>query len=128
MRTRLRPPDVTFVAAVALVAIVQVHYWEIAPRFGGVRETEDLFRALTSTLLRTIGPTNWGVEPRDYAYNDLLTNLLVTLLFALPALAVCLTGRTRRPRLTIFTLRAAALIYVAWILVLSPKISLFMKH
>ncbi len=120
MIIRARIPDVTFVAAVFSVAIVQIHYWQIAWRFGGTRRAEFLFRDLAESLIRAAKPANWPMDTVDYRYVDALSDVMAISAFVLPALAVLLYGRTRFPRLTSVILRIGVMFYLAWLLVLSP--------
>ena len=121
MGYRLRRPDYTFLAMVVAVAFVQVHYWDVAWRFGGTRLVELRFRDLTLAIFEAMAPRNWGLDLRDYRYLDAASDLLVIATFSVPALAVLLIGRTRRPGLTIAALRIGAALYLSWILLLSPQ-------
>jgi len=125
MRVQLRPPDFTFVAAAALVAIVQTHYWELASKVGGVRRTQYLLRDLTQALFNVGGSSTSAFDYAAYRHLDQLTDVVAISLFVFPALAILLVGRIRSPRVTIFALRIAAALYVAWLLVLSRKVSAF---
>jgi hypothetical protein len=122
MTFRARIPDVTFLASVALVATVQVHYWDLAPKVAGTRQAEVSFRHLTEALFDITRPANSTIDFLRYRYFEALNDTLAILAFVLPGLAILLLGRTRRPRLTCLVLRVAAALYVAWLLVLSPRI------
>jgi hypothetical protein len=123
MNFRARIPDVTFLAAVTLVTFVQFHYQNIIWRFGiGARKAELLFYGLAKAILNSVEPTGRSMNFEDYRRLELLSDVLAISAFCLPALAVLLYGRIRSPRLTSLVLRLGAALYVAWLLVLSPKV------
>jgi hypothetical protein len=125
MRLRLLAPDVTFVAAVALVATVQAHYWDLAPKVGGTRQAEILVSDLARVIFDAVWRPTSAFDVSGYRYFDPLTVVLGVVLFILPTLPILLVGRTRSPRLTSLVLRLATALYVAWLLVLSPKVNIF---
>ena len=124
MRLRVRPPDITFVAAVALVAIVQIHYWDLEWKFGGLRSSETMFLHMARALINLSGACASALDVGEYRYAEALTNFLAISIFTIPAFAILLVGRIRFPKQTMFALRIAAVLYVAWLLVLSPKVGL----
>lgn len=114
---KLRVPDVTFIAYVLLVAVVQAHYWDIAWRFGGARRAEHWFRELSHAIVG--GNVAYDIEL--FPYVDVFTDVFVVLAFVVVAVQILLRWRIRQPRRAVWTLRAWTVAYLAWLLVLTPK-------